>query len=171
MKKVITLALVLVSTLGFSQLTKVEIEKPIKEVKVSRFGSTTKSEQMVDGTTYLIYQDAEFTKISKIESIVLSKEDFDSLGNLLVSNDTKEEDFYTLTDLLGNKLSLIAVKSAGKIYFSITVKHRDGGTSTFPYLNKKDLAKLFFKEQPVIVTTRKATENLTQNTDLSLLFE
>lgn len=142
MKKLILGALLLLSTITYSQLQKVELPKPTLTTKIAPMGSFSASADFYEDGVEITFQDAEFTKITAIRRFRLSIEDFNSLGQVLTSKENKVDDFYTIRTLDGKELYFKFSKSMGYIYPIILLKESHVN-SRFPNLTIGQFKKLF----------------------------
>lgn len=140
MKKLILLTMLLVASISFSQIQKIELTTPIKTTKVAPLGSFLASADIFDdGGVRVTFKNIKYKTLTVLENFKLSIDDFNSLGVLLTS-DAKADDFYTIKTLDGKTVYLIFRKSFGVVYPAITVNDID---IQFPYLNKSQYKKLF----------------------------
>ena len=143
MKKLILLTMLLVASISFSQIKKIEkieLPTPIKTTKVTPLGSFLAGAEIYEDGVRVTFQNIKYETLTVFESFKLSTEDFNSLGVLLTS-DAKVDDYYTIKTLDNKTVYLIFRKSFGVVYPAITVN--DIIDIQFPYLNKTQIKKLF----------------------------
>jgi hypothetical protein len=143
MRKLLLGALLLLSTLSFSQIQKVEIPKPLKETKVAPMGQFWIGADIYEDGALITFQDANFTKITVLRSFRLSLEDFNSLGSILTGDGNKIDDFYTIKTLDSKTLYLRFGKSFGVVYPVILLDGDGVKDAKFPNLTKSQIKKLF----------------------------
>ena len=146
MKKLLLGALLLLSVLGFSQITKQNVKEPIVKTRLGNIAYFTASAEIYDDHAVISFRDCAFEKIVVIKHFTLTLEDFESLYLILNSEDNKVGDFYTLNTMDGKILSFKFVKSFGYLY-PMTVLSDNSNIAEFPNLTKSQRRKLFNKKQ------------------------
>lgn len=101
-------------------------------------GSFWASAEVYEDYVTITFQDAEFTKITRLVHFGLTPEDFKNVGITLTSDDNKEGDFYSIKTTDGKILAFKFSKMMGTIYPIIIL---DG--ARFPNLSKSQFRKLF----------------------------
>ncbi len=147
MKKLFLFLAMLLTSVSFSQIQKIETPKPLKETKISPMGVFWASAEFYEDGVLVTFQDANFTKITVLRTFKLSVEDFNSLGKILTSNDNKVDDFYRIKTLDSKELYFKFSKNFGVVSATILLNGDGIKDSLFPYLTKKQFKKLFDIEQ------------------------
>lgn len=149
MKTILTLLSFFFVSLSFSQITKIETEKPIKETKIAPMGTFWASIQFYEDYSTLSFRDSEYQHILEVVSFTLDNETMDQLYDLLVSKDAKEDDFYKIDTMDGKTtLALSYIKKGRKVYPLLLLYEGefDEKGSRLPPMTNKQFAKLFDKK-------------------------
>lgn len=140
MRKLLLGALLLLSTLGFSQIQKIEVEKPLKTTKVGPMGCGA---DFYEDGVLVTFQDTNYTKITVLRTFKLTLEDFNGLSQILLSDTNKIDDFYSIKTLDSKTLYFKFSKSFGVIYPIILLDGDGIKYAKFPNLTKSQFKKLF----------------------------
>lgn len=143
MRKLFLGTLLLLSVLSFSQIQKIEVEKPLKTTKIAPMGSFIASADFYEDGVLVTFQDMNFTKITVLRTFKLTLDDFNGLSQILLSETNKVDDFYTIKTLDSKMLYFKFTKSFGVIYPFILLDGDGVKDAKFPNLTKSQMKKLF----------------------------
>jgi len=140
MKKYLIIILVGISSYG--QLTKVETVKPLVKTEVGPLGEFWIGANVYEDKAIVTFKDANFVKLTVYESFAITPKEFEDLYNLLIKEDNKEDDTYTINTIDKKALTIKFSKSFGYVYPIIALTD-NVKTSIVPNLNKSQIRKLF----------------------------